>query len=125
MSDIERIEEALRLLAERIREARERYPEAESRLERKERLALDVELSLDPDEDEVRAGARRLADSIDEGVREIVSQASAFAPGRVLHLRSGRSDEASCAPGSSREVFGGQSPDDLDKAIRRHVRMLD
>lgn len=125
MSDRELIEEALRLLAERIRSARVRYPEAEARLERREKLALELDISLDPGDDELREIAGRLAGSIDDGVQEIVSQASAFTPGRVLNLRSGRTDGPECAPSTSREVFAGYGTTGIPRFVDFAELLLD
>ncbi len=125
MSEIERIEEALRLLAERIRAARARYPEAEARLERREKLALELDLSLDPGDEELRTSAERLARSIDEGIQEIVSQASAFAPGRVLNLRTGSAEGPECTPSTSREVFAGYGTTGIPRFVDFAELMLD
>lgn len=113
----ERIERALRLLDEELRERLARHPQGH--LLAGGREELDLPLALPPG---VSAGrlaeeAERLDAEIARALEAALAHRAAFRPGRVFCLRCGGAGCEHSLPGGPREVFAGYGPSGLPRFL--------
>lgn len=113
----ERIERALRLLDEELRERLARHPQGH--LLAGGREELDLGLAMPPN-----ASAGRLAEEVERLDAEIaralegaLAHRAAFRPGRIFCLRCGDAGCEHSLPGGPREVFAGYGPSGLPRFL--------
>lgn len=105
--DRDSVAEAVRLLAEALRQRAERHPWGHLLAGRTEAVDLSLSLPLSLRNGQLDALALEVAAALDEGVRATLTHRAAFRPGRVFCLRCESADCAHAAPTDPRQVFTG------------------
>lgn len=113
----QRIERALRLLDEELRERLARHPQGH--LLAGAREELDLGLALPPNASAARLAeeAERLDAEIGRALEGALAHRAAFRPGRVFCLRCGGAGCEHALPGGPREVFAGYGPSGLPRFL--------
>jgi hypothetical protein len=103
----DRLEQALRLLAEEARERLARHPSGHLAAAADERLKLVLEVPAAARGVRFDDLAGPLDAALDAAVAALVAHRAAFRPGAVFCLRCGGAECAHATPGGPREVFAG------------------
>lgn len=110
MDDRDPVLVALRLLADRARTLAERHPWRGPQGVRTGELELTLRIPLGDAPEWLHDESQKAAAAIEQGVRDLLADASAFDPGRVLCLRCRSTECDDARPPAPRDVFAGYGP---------------
>jgi hypothetical protein len=111
----ERIQQALQLLIDEVRERIDRHPLGHLVAGRGERIDLRLELPTALRDGQLGRAGRDAAESLQEAVQALLHHSALFQPGRVLCLRCQTAACEHSAPVNSRQVFAGWGPAGLPR----------
>jgi hypothetical protein len=113
----ERIQQALQLLIDEVRDRIDRHPLGHLVAGRGERIDLRLSLPTALRDGQIAKAGHDASESIQEAVQSLLHHSALFQPGRVLCLRCQTATCEHSAPTDSRQVFAGWSPAGLPRFV--------
>lgn len=113
----ERIQQALQLLIDEVRDRIDRHPLGHLVAGRGERIDLRLSLPTALRDGHIAKAGHDASESIQEAVQSLLHHSALFQPGRVLCLRCQTAVCEHSAPTDSRQVFAGWSPAGLPRFV--------
>jgi len=113
----ERIQQALQLLIDEVRERIDRHPLGHLVAGRGEQIDLRLTLPTALRDGQLGRAGRVAAESLQEAVQALLHHSALFQPGRVLCLRCQTAACEHSAPADSRQVFAGWGPAGLPRFV--------
>ncbi len=111
----ERIQQALQLLIDEVRERIDRHPLGHLVAGRGEQIDLRLSLPTALRDGQLGRAGRDAAESLQEAVQALLHHSALFQPGRVLCLRCQTATCEHSVPADSRQVFAGWGPAGLPR----------
>ena len=115
--DEQRIQQALQILIDEVRDRIDRHPLGHLVAGRGERIDLRLSLPTALRDGQIAKAGHAASESIQEAVQSLLHHSALFQPGRVLCLRCGTATCEHSAPTDSRQVFAGWSPAGLPRFV--------
>lgn len=112
-----RIQQALQLLIDEVRDRIDRHPLGHLVAGRGERIDLRLSLPTALRDGQIAKTGHAAAEAIQEAVQSLLQHSALFQPGRVLCLRCGVATCEHSGPTDSRQVFAGWSPAGLPRFV--------
>lgn len=112
-----RIQQALQLLIDEVRDRIDRHPLGHLVAGRGERIDLRLSLPTALRDGQIAKAGHDASESIQEAVQSLLHHSALFQPGRVLCLRCQTATCEHSAPTDSRQVFAGWSPAGLPRFV--------
>ncbi|HKI01904.1 MAG TPA: hypothetical protein VKK31_07995 [Thermoanaerobaculia bacterium] len=112
-----RIQQALRLLVDEVRDRIDRHPLGHLIAGRGERIDLRLALPTALRDGQIEKVGHDASESIQEAVQSLLHHSAVFQPGRVLCLRCETAECEHAAPTDSRQVFAGWGPAGLPRFV--------
>jgi hypothetical protein len=113
----ERIQQALQLLIDEVRDRIDRHPLGHLVAGRGERIDLRLSLPTALRDGQIAKSGHDTSEAIQEAVQSLLHHSALFQPGRVLCLRCGAATCEHSGPTDSRQVFAGWSPAGLPRFV--------
>jgi hypothetical protein len=110
-----RLREALKLLADEVRERIDRHPQGHLIAGRGEPLDLHLAVPTAVREGTVERAGRDAAETIQEALQALLDHSAVHQPGRIYCLRCGTAACSHAIPGDGRQVFIGYGPTGLPR----------
>lgn len=114
---IERIQQALQLLIDEVRDRIDRHPLGHLVAGRGERIDLRLSLPTALRDGQIAKSGHDASEAIQEAVQSLLQHSALFQPGRVLCLRCQTATCEHSGPTDSRQVFAGWSPAGLPRFV--------
>lgn len=111
----DRIQQALQLLIDEVRDRIDRHPLGHLVAGRGERIDLRLSLPTALRDGQIAKSGQSTSEAIQEAVHSLLHHSALFQPGRVLCLRCGTAVCEHSAPTDGRQVFTGWSPAGLPR----------
>lgn len=111
----ERIQRALQLLIDEVRDRIDRHPLGHLVAGRGERIDLRLALPTALRDGQIARAGHDASEAIQEAIQSLLQHSALFQPGRVLCLRCQTATCEHSAPTDSRQVFAGWSPAGLPR----------
>jgi len=113
----ERIQQALQLLIDEVRERIDRHPLGHLVAGRGEQIDLHLALPTALRDGQLGRAGREASETLQEAVQSLLHHSALFQPGRVLCLRCQTATCEHSAPSSGRQVFAGWGPAGLPRFV--------
>ena len=113
----QRIQQALQLLIDEVRERIDRHPLGHLVAGRGEQIDLRLTLPTALRDGQLGRAGRDASESLQEAVQSLLHHSALFQPGRVLCLRCQTAACEHSAPADSRQVFAGWGPAGLPRFV--------